>query len=74
MSRRANPKLVGSFILTAIGLLVAAALVFGSFTFFEVTRRFGVFFPGIGGRVDARFGGALSRGSARSGGRCRDSL
>jgi len=40
MSRRANPKLVGGFILAAIGLLVAAALVFGSFTFFEVTRRF----------------------------------
>jgi len=46
MSRRANPKLVGGFILAAIGLLVAAALVFGSFTFFEVTRRFVVFFQG----------------------------
>jgi len=46
MSRRANPKLVGGFILAAIGLLVAAALVFGSFTFFEVTRRFVVFFRG----------------------------
>jgi paraquat-inducible protein B len=46
MSRRANPKLVGGFILAAIGLLIAAALVFGSFTFFEVTRRFVVFFQG----------------------------
>jgi paraquat-inducible protein B len=46
MSRRANPKLVGGFVLTAIALLVAAALVFGSFTFFEATRKFVVFFEG----------------------------
>ena len=46
MSRRANPKLVGAFVLTAIVLLVAAALVFGSFTFFETTRKFVVFFQG----------------------------
>src|SRR5215471_15824665 len=46
MSRRANPKIVGGFVLAAIGLLVAAALVFGTFTFFEVTRRFVVFFQG----------------------------
>jgi paraquat-inducible protein B len=46
MSRRANPKLVGAFVLTAIALLVAAALVFGSFTFFEVTRKAVVFFQG----------------------------
>jgi paraquat-inducible protein B len=46
MSRRANPKLVGAFVLAAIALLVGAALVFGSFTFFEVTRKFVVFFQG----------------------------
>jgi paraquat-inducible protein B len=46
MSRRANPKLVGGFVLAAIILLVAAALVFGSFTFFEVTRKAVVFFEG----------------------------
>ena len=46
MSRRANPKIVGGFVLAAIGLLVTAALVFGSFTFFEVTRKFVVFFEG----------------------------
>jgi paraquat-inducible protein B len=46
MSRRANPKIVGGFVVAAIGLLVAAALVFGSFTFFEVTRRYVVFFEG----------------------------
>ncbi len=46
MSRRANPKLVGGFVLAAIGLLVGAAVVFGSFSFFEVTRKFVVFFEG----------------------------
>jgi paraquat-inducible protein B len=46
MSRRANPKLVGGFVLAAIGLAVAAALVFGSFTLFEQTRKFVVFFQG----------------------------
>ncbi len=46
MSRRANPKLVGGFVLTAIALLVAAGLVFGSFTLFERTRRAVVFFEG----------------------------
>jgi paraquat-inducible protein B len=46
MSRRANPKIVGGFVLTAIALLVAAALVFGSFSFFETTRKFVVFFQG----------------------------
>jgi paraquat-inducible protein B len=46
MSRRANPKLVGGFVLAAIGLAVAAALVFGSFTVFEPTRKFVVFFSG----------------------------
>jgi paraquat-inducible protein B len=46
MSRRANPKLVGGFVLAAIGLAVAAALVFGGFTVFEPTRKFVVFFQG----------------------------
>jgi phospholipid/cholesterol/gamma-HCH transport system substrate-binding protein len=45
-SRRANPKLIGGFVLAGIGLLAAAALVFGSFTFFETTRRFVVFLEG----------------------------
>jgi paraquat-inducible protein B len=46
VSRRANPKIVGGFVLAAIGLLVAAALIFGSFTFFEVTRKAVLFFEG----------------------------
>jgi paraquat-inducible protein B len=46
MSRRANPTIVGGFVLAAIALLVAGALVFGSFSFFEVTRKAVVFFQG----------------------------
>jgi paraquat-inducible protein B len=46
MSRRANPKLVGGFVLAAIGLVVAAALVFGSLSLFEPTRKFVLFFQG----------------------------
>ena len=46
MSRRANPKIVGGFVLAAIVLLVGGALVFGSFSFFEVTRTAVVFFEG----------------------------
>ena len=46
MSRRANPKIVGGFVLAAIALLAGGALVFGSFSFFEVTRKAVVFFQG----------------------------
>jgi paraquat-inducible protein B len=46
MSRRANPKLIGGFVIGAIALMVAAALVFGTFTFFQNTRRFVAYFQG----------------------------
>lgn len=46
MSRRANPKLIGGFVIGAIVLMVVAALVFGTFTFFQSTRRLVVFFDG----------------------------
>ena len=46
MSRRANPKFIGGFVIGAIALMVVAALVFGTFTFFQNTRRFVVFFDG----------------------------
>jgi paraquat-inducible protein B len=46
MSRRANPKLIGGFVVGAIVLMVIAALVFGIFTFFQNTRRLVVFFEG----------------------------
>jgi paraquat-inducible protein B len=45
-SRRANPRLIGGFVIGGIALLVAAVLVFGSFTFFQTTRRFVVFLEG----------------------------
>ena len=45
MSRRANPKLVGAFVLAAIALLVGAALVFGSFGDMLIVGLFA--FPGL---------------------------
>jgi ABC-type transporter Mla subunit MlaD len=45
-SRRANPRMIGAFVIGGIGLLVAAALIFGSFSFFQTTRRFVVFLEG----------------------------
>ena len=45
-SRRANPKLIGGFVIAGIGLVVAATLIFGSFTLFQPTNRFVVFFQG----------------------------
>jgi paraquat-inducible protein B len=45
-SRRANPRLIGGFVVGGMALLVAAALVFGSFTFFETTRRFVIYLEG----------------------------
>jgi hypothetical protein len=71
MSRRANPKIVGGFVLSAIGLLVAAALVFGSF---GGNTKSGCLFRGIGGRPNARLGRPLSRGSAWQGYRRRNPL
>lgn len=43
-SRRANPALIGGFVLGAIALSVAAALVFGSGRFFQRTFRWVIFF------------------------------
>jgi paraquat-inducible protein B len=46
LSRRANPAVVGGFILGAIGLAVAGIAVFGSISFFEVYPRAVAYFPG----------------------------
>ena len=70
MSRRANPKIVGGFVLAAIALLVGGALVFGSFSFFEVTRTAVVFFEGsVDGLTQGSgvvFRGFRSEGSSMS--------
>ncbi len=44
MSRRANPCMIGAFVLGAVGLGVAAVLVFGSGTFFEQRNPFVLYF------------------------------
>ncbi len=44
MSRRANPSMIGAFVLGAVGLGVAAILVFGSGTFFEERNPFVLYF------------------------------
>ncbi|WP_027713695.1 MlaD family protein [Desulfuromonas sp. TF] len=46
MSRRANPALIGAFVLGAIALVVAGIMVFGSGRYFTDTRTFILFFPG----------------------------
>jgi paraquat-inducible protein B len=44
MSQKANPKLIGLFVLGAIGILVAAVVIFGSGRFFVKNETFVVFF------------------------------
>lgn len=46
MSKRANPTLVGGFVLCALALLVAAVVVFGSGSFFRQRPRAVAFFEG----------------------------
>jgi paraquat-inducible protein B len=46
MSRRADPKLVGGFVLGAVALLVALLLVFGRGNLFDSSRTVLAYFPG----------------------------
>src|SRR5215469_10003226 len=46
MSKKANPTLVGSFVLGALGLLILAVIVFGSGSFFRERPRAVAFFQG----------------------------
>jgi paraquat-inducible protein B len=46
MSRRANPKVVGAFVLGAVGLIVAGVVAFGSGAFLHDRPRAVVFFDG----------------------------
>jgi paraquat-inducible protein B len=46
MSKPANPKLIGGFVLGAIALLVAGAVAFGGAKFFEKTHDYVMFFQG----------------------------
>jgi paraquat-inducible protein B len=44
MSQKANPKLIGVFVLGAIAIMVAAVIIFGSGRFFTKNETFVVFF------------------------------
>lgn len=46
MSGKASPTLIGAFVLAAIGLLVAAVLVFGGRELFQAKQQFVTFFEG----------------------------
>ncbi|MFN8640706.1 MAG: MlaD family protein [Candidatus Binatia bacterium] len=46
MGKKANPAVVGAFVLGALGLAVLGVLVFGSGTFFRPTTEWVMFFPG----------------------------
>src|SRR5215468_3752995 len=46
MSRRANPAIVGGFILAGLAVLVAGVLVLGGGRLFKPTERYLVFFEG----------------------------
>ncbi len=46
MASTANPRLIGAFVIVGIGLMVAAALIFGSFSFFGQRIPFVVYFQG----------------------------
>ena len=46
MSKRANPAMVGGFVLGGLALAVAGILFFGGGSFFSQTQRFVVYFDG----------------------------
>lgn len=52
MSKKANPTVIGLFVLGAVCLVVAAILTLGAGTLFEKTRRFVLFFEGDVGGLD----------------------
>lgn len=55
MSKEANTKLIGAFVLGAVALIVIVFVIFGSGKFFQKTTRFSIYFQGdvIGLRVGA---------------------
>lgn len=60
MSKQADPKLIGGFVVGAIALIVAGIVIFGSGTFLTQTKKYVLFFEGsvkglsVGAPVDFR--------------------
>ncbi len=60
MSKRADPKLIGGFVVGAIALIIAGIAIFGSGTFFVESKKYVLFFKGsvkglnVGAPVDFR--------------------
>lgn len=52
MSKKANPAVIGLFVLGAVGLAVAAILTLGAGTLFETTEQYVLFFEGDVGGLD----------------------
>ena len=46
MTKKANPKLIGAFVLGAVALAAIGVIIFGSGKFFKETERYVLFFPG----------------------------
>ena len=46
MSKKANPALVGGFVLGALALAVVAVMIFGSGRLFHQTERYVLYFQG----------------------------
>ncbi|MGH7787971.1 MAG: MlaD family protein [Candidatus Binatia bacterium] len=46
MGKKANPAIIGAFVLGAIGLAISGVLVFGSGQFFRRTTEYVMYFPG----------------------------
>ena len=62
MGKRINPATVGAFVLGAIGLILAAIVVFGSGNLFRKTHEFVIYFGGdINGLQGRRAGQVQGR-------------
>jgi paraquat-inducible protein B len=46
MSKQANPKVIGGFVLGALALIVIVFVIFGSAEFFKKTNGFVIYFEG----------------------------
>ena len=59
MSKQANTRLIGGFVVGAIALIVAGLLLFGSGNLFKKHNEFVLFFSGLGKRSERRRSGGF---------------